>query len=160
MTPGIWAGFGPIAQWPVLYMSDKCMVVEKLLDELLDACQGLSRNCLFKPQLQPAIIVDCLYKGWSAWEDNILYHLLMPLRLSPGHAFHLELSATGEMPVRNSCLCMKLECTCSRQWLVGDMLCFLHHPEDELRRRQESSLLHTLCTDSYLNVEETIHSPW
>lgn len=37
------------------------------------------------------------------------------------------------------------------------MLCFLHHSEEKLRREQETSLLHThtLCTGSYLNVEET-----
>ncbi|CAN8214168.1 unnamed protein product [Coccothraustes coccothraustes] len=35
------------------------------------------------------------------------------------------------------------------------MLCFLHHPEQELRRKQEPSLLHTLCTGSYLDVEKT-----
>uniref|UniRef100_A0A8B9BJ06 Mab-21-like HhH/H2TH-like domain-containing protein n=1 Tax=Anser brachyrhynchus TaxID=132585 RepID=A0A8B9BJ06_9AVES len=142
-------------QWPAPYMADKCKVVEELVEELLGACQGLSRNCLFNPWLQPAIGVGCLYKGWSAWEDNILYRLLMPLRPPPRHAFHPELGAEGETPARKPGLRVELECACVREQLVGDMLCFLHHPEDELRRRQEPSLLRTLCTNSYLNVEKT-----
>ena len=106
--------------------------------------------------MQPAIGVGCLYKGWSAWEDNILCHLLMPLRPPPGHTLHPELGAAGETPARNSCLRMELECACPRERLVGDMLYFLHHPEDKLRRGQKPSLLRTLCTGSYLDVEETI----
>nr|XP_047908570.1 inositol 1,4,5-trisphosphate receptor-interacting protein-like 1 [Anser cygnoides] len=137
-------------------MADKCKVVEELVDELLVTCRGLSRNCLFKPRLRPAIGVGYLYEGWSAQEDNVLYCLLVLLRPPPRQAFHPELGTAGETPARNSCLHVELECTCAREWLVGDMLCFHHHPEDELWRRQEPSLLHTLCTGSHLNVEETI----
>ncbi|KAI6078607.1 Inositol 1,4,5-trisphosphate receptor-interacting protein-like 1 [Aix galericulata] len=137
-------------------MADECKVVEELVDELLGACQGFSRNT-FKPWLQPAIGMGCLYKGRSAWEDNILYHLLVSLKPPPRHAFHPELGTAVEMPARNLSLRMELECSCVRERLVGDMLCFLYHPKDELRRKQEPSLLHTLCTGSYLNVEETTH---
>lgn len=135
-------------------MADKCKVVEELVDELLGACRGFSRNT-FKPWLQPAIGMGCLYEGWSAWEDNILYHLLVSLRPPPRHAFHPELGTAVEMPARNPSLHMELEYSCVREWLVGVMLYFLYHPKDELRRKQEPSLLHTLCTGSYLNVEET-----
>lgn len=38
--------------------------------------------------------------------------------------------------------------------MVRDMLCFLHNPE-KLRRKQMASLLHTLCTSSYLDVQKT-----
>nr|XP_047936804.1 inositol 1,4,5-trisphosphate receptor-interacting protein-like 1 [Anser cygnoides] len=148
----VWANH---TQWPVLYMADKYKVMEELVEELLGACQRLSRKSLFKPQLQPAIGVGCLYEGWSARQDSVLYHLLVPLRPLPRHAFHPELGVTGETPARNPGLRMELECTCARERLVGDMLCFLHHPEDDLRRRQEPSLLRTLCTGSYLDVEET-----
>ncbi|NXI06524.1 IPIL1 protein, partial [Pachycephala philippinensis] len=34
-------------------------------------------------------------------------------------------------------------------------LCFLHHSKEELSRSQEPSLLDTLCTGSYLDVEKT-----
>ncbi|XP_047904134.2 inositol 1,4,5-trisphosphate receptor-interacting protein-like 1 [Anser cygnoides] len=142
-------------QWPAPYMADKCKMVEELVDELLGACRGLSMICPFKPQLQPAIGVGCLYEGWSAREDNVLYRLLVPLRPPPGHTFHPELGTVGKTAKRNPALRVELECACVREQLVGDMLCFLHHPEDELSRRQEPSLLRTLCTGSYLNVEET-----
>ncbi|XP_066857493.1 inositol 1,4,5-trisphosphate receptor-interacting protein-like 1 [Anser cygnoides] len=143
------------AQWPTPYMADKCKVVEELVDELLGACRRLSGKSLFKPWLQPAIGVGCLYEGWSARQDSVLYRLLVPLRPLPRHAFHLELGAAGETPAKNPGLRVELECACARERLVGNMLCFLHHPEDKLRRRQEPSLLCTLCTSSYLDVEET-----
>ncbi|KAF1672366.1 Inositol 1,4,5-trisphosphate receptor-interacting protein-like 1, partial [Pygoscelis papua] len=65
-------------------------LVEDLVDELLSACQRFSRSN-FKPRAQPAIGMGCVYEGWSAWEDNVLYCLLMPLKPPPGHASHLEL---------------------------------------------------------------------
>ncbi|KAF1649989.1 UNVERIFIED_CONTAM: Inositol 1,4,5-trisphosphate receptor-interacting protein-like 1, partial [Eudyptes robustus] len=83
------------------------------------------------------------------------YRLLVPLKPRRGHAFHLELGTTGEMPVRNSRLRVELECTCTREPLVEDMLCFVHHPKEELRRSQCPSLLDTLCTGPYLDLEKT-----
>ncbi|NXU24416.1 IPIL1 protein, partial [Thalassarche chlororhynchos] len=65
-------------------------LVEDLVDELLSACQRFSRSN-FKPRLRPAIGMGCVYEGWSAWEDNVLYRLLVPLQPPPGHAFRLEL---------------------------------------------------------------------
>ncbi|NXI93617.1 IPIL1 protein, partial [Psophia crepitans] len=66
-------------------------LVEELADDLLCACQRLSRNT-FKPHLQPAIGVGCAYEhGVGQWEDNVLYRLLVPLQPPPGHAFCLEL---------------------------------------------------------------------
>ncbi|XP_032051081.1 inositol 1,4,5-trisphosphate receptor-interacting protein-like 1 [Aythya fuligula] len=144
-------------QWPAPYMADKCKVVEELVDKLPGACQRLSGESLFTPRLQPAIGVGCFSEDRSTRQDNVLYRLLVPLRPPPGHAFHLELGAEGEMPARKPGLRVELECACTRERLVGDMLCFLHHPEHELRRRQEPSLLRTLCTGSYLDVEETTH---
>ncbi|NWX00501.1 IPIL1 protein, partial [Caloenas nicobarica] len=64
-------------------------LVEDLVEELLSTCQRLSGKT-FKPRLQPAIMVGCVYEGWSAREDNVLYHLLVPLQPPPGHAFCLE----------------------------------------------------------------------
>ncbi|NWH55670.1 IPIL1 protein, partial [Fregata magnificens] len=72
-----------------------------------------------------------------------------------GHAFHLELGTAEEMPARNSRLRVQLECTCTRERLAGEMLCFLHHPEEELRKNQGPSLLGTLCTGPYLDMEKT-----
>jgi len=99
---------------------------------LLCACQKFPRNT-FKPQLQPAIGVGCVYEGWSARKNNALYYLLVPVSPSPGHTFHLELRTLEEMPARNSCLHVHLECMCMREQLVGDAQCFLHGCQDNLR---------------------------
>ncbi|NXQ82081.1 IPIL1 protein, partial [Nyctibius grandis] len=65
-------------------------LVEELVNELLSACQRFSRSN-FKSRLKPAIGVGCVYHDWGAWEDNVLYCLLVPLQPPPGHAFCLEL---------------------------------------------------------------------
>jgi len=49
---------------------------------------------------------------------------------------------------------VELEFTCARQWFLGDVLCFLHHTQNELRQKEKPSLLNTLCKDSYQHVEK------
>ncbi|KAK2538898.1 hypothetical protein Q9233_001819 [Columba guinea] len=44
---------------------------------------------------------------------------------------------------------------CIREGKLGDMLCFIQHPEDELMGHQEASLLQTLCTGPYLDMHKT-----
>ena len=88
-------------------------------------------------------------------QHDAAYCLLVPLKPPCGHAFHLELGTAEEMPARNSRLHVELECTCMRERLVEDLLCFLHHPEEELRKNQGPSLLGTLCTGPYLDMEKT-----
>ncbi|NWS64330.1 IPIL1 protein, partial [Chunga burmeisteri] len=94
--------------------------------------------------------------GWSAWEKNVLYCLLVPLQPPLGHAFRLELGTLEEMLTNNSCLHVQLQCMCRREQLVEDVLCFLHHHEDELKS-QDASLLNTLCTNSYLDMKKTAY---
>ncbi|XP_075357766.1 LOW QUALITY PROTEIN: uncharacterized protein LOC142409895 [Mycteria americana] len=129
-------------------------MVEELVDELLYICRSLSRNT-FMPQLKPAIGVGSAFEGWSPREDDAVYRLLIPLKPPRGHVFHLELGTAEEMSARNCSVHVELECTCLRERLVGDMLCFLHHPEEELRKNQGPSLLGTLCTGPYLDMEKT-----
>ncbi|XP_010169922.2 LOW QUALITY PROTEIN: inositol 1,4,5-trisphosphate receptor-interacting protein-like 1, partial [Antrostomus carolinensis] len=110
----------------------------------------------------PAIGVGSAFEGWSPCEGDAVYRMFVPLKPPRGHTFHLELGTVGEMPVKDSHIRVELECTCAGEGLVEDMLCFLHHPEEELRRKQDPSpkqpmhLLHTLCTGSYLDVEKTV----
>ncbi|NXA26170.1 IPIL1 protein, partial [Ibidorhyncha struthersii] len=73
----------------------------------------------------------------------------------PGHAFHLELGTAEQMPAKHSCLRVELDCTCRSKRLAKDMLCFLHHPKEKLRRNEGASLLGTLCTGPYLDIEKT-----
>ncbi|NXQ13795.1 IPIL1 protein, partial [Peucedramus taeniatus] len=130
-------------------------VIMDLMDELTNIF-GQSLSNSFCPVPQQAIGVGSAFEGWSPHAQDVVYCVLVPLSPPPGHAFHLELETAG-MLQRNFCVCVELLCTCTRERLEEDMLCFLHHPEEELRRNQDPSLLHTLCTGSYLDVKKTVH---
>ncbi|NXK61311.1 IPIL1 protein, partial [Sylvietta virens] len=109
----------------------------------------------FYPVLQRAIGVGSAFEGWSPREQDVVYRVLIPMTSPRGHSFHLELDTAEQMPVRNFRVRVQLECTCTRQQQGENMLCFLHHPEEEVRRNQGPSLLDTLCTKSYLDVHKT-----
>ncbi|XP_069639071.1 inositol 1,4,5-trisphosphate receptor-interacting protein-like 1 [Haliaeetus albicilla] len=140
--------------WPLPNRQRICTVVEELVNDLLCVCRTLSGND-FVPRLQPAVGLGGFQEGQSAHEEDFVYCLIVPLKPPPGHSFHLELGTEGEMLVRNSCVRVELECMCTRERWLGDVICFLHHPEEELMSSQEASLLETLCTGSYLDVEKT-----
>ncbi|XP_069639068.1 inositol 1,4,5-trisphosphate receptor-interacting protein-like 1 [Haliaeetus albicilla] len=145
---------GRISLKRLLDLPESFMMVDKMVDELLHMCQMLSRNS-FMPRLKPAVVLRSALEGWSLCKDDAAYNLLVPLNPPRGHSFHLELGNRGESPARNSRLRVELECTCTREQLVEDMLCFLHHPEEKLRKNQSPSLLGTLCTGPYLDMEKT-----
>ncbi|XP_064316011.1 inositol 1,4,5-trisphosphate receptor-interacting protein-like 1 [Phalacrocorax carbo] len=140
--------------WPLRKRQRECTMVEELVNNLLRVCRILCGNG-FTPRLQPAVGVGGFLKGWNGREEDLVYRLLVPLKPPAGHSFHLELGTEGDMLLRNSCLRVELECMCTRERQLGDMLCFLHHPEDELMSSQEASLLQTLCSGSYLDVQKT-----
>ncbi|XP_065602674.1 inositol 1,4,5-trisphosphate receptor-interacting protein-like 1 [Cyrtonyx montezumae] len=126
-------------------------------EEDSEAKEDSNSNETFMPWPQQVIGVACVHEGWSKPRENILYSLLVPLRPPPRHTFHLELGNAEEMSARKCCVCMELECSCERERLVGDTLCFLHHTQDELSGKQEPSLLDSLCMGSYLHGEKTAH---
>ncbi|XP_056349397.1 inositol 1,4,5-trisphosphate receptor-interacting protein-like 1 [Oenanthe melanoleuca] len=141
-------------QLPVLDLDKGCSVIMDLMDKLTHVFgQGFSNGFYLVPQR--AIGVGSTFEGWSPSAQDLVYCVLVPLSPPPGHAFHLELDAAGVLQ-RNCCVRVALLCTCMREQLGEDMLCFLHHSE-ELRRKQDPSLLHTLCTGTYLDVEKTVH---
>ncbi|XP_075008570.1 inositol 1,4,5-trisphosphate receptor-interacting protein-like 1 [Calonectris borealis] len=146
--------FAKRIQWPVQNLAYRSLVVEELVGDLLRVFQELLSNSFF-PVLQPAIGVRSAFEGWSPRKEDVIYHLLVPLEPPRGHAFHLELGTVGERPAKDSYVRVELECTCRREQLGENMLCFLHHPEEELRRNQGPSLLGTLCTGSCLDVQKT-----
>ncbi|NXD89051.1 IPIL1 protein, partial [Halcyon senegalensis] len=92
--------------------------------------------------------------AWNVQEHSIAYCLLVTLHPPLGHTFSLERDFTKQLPPTCPGIHVDLECLCSREQLVGDMSCFLHHPEDKLPSDQSSHLLRTLCTRSYLDVEK------
>ncbi|XP_076199563.1 inositol 1,4,5-trisphosphate receptor-interacting protein-like 1 [Aptenodytes patagonicus] len=146
--------FAKRIQWSVQNLASRSQVVEELVDDLLRVFKMLLSDSFF-PVLKPAIGVGSAFEGWNPREDDVVYRLLVPLKPPRGHAFHLELGSAGRIPVKDSCVRVVLECTCTREQLVGDRLCFVHNPEEELRRNQDPSLLSALCTGSYLDVEKT-----
>ncbi|KAM4782215.1 uncharacterized protein ACIQIH_005685 [Cyanocitta cristata] len=109
----------------------------------------------FYPVPQEAIGVGSAFEGWSPREQDVVYRMLVPLNPPPGHAFHLELNSAGQMAARTFRVRVELVCTCEREQLGEKLLCFLHHSQKELRWKQKPSLLETLCTGSYLDVEKT-----
>ncbi|NXR68976.1 IPIL1 protein, partial [Rhadina sibilatrix] len=109
----------------------------------------------FYPGLQRAIGVGSAFEGWSPREQDVVYRVLIPMTPPRGHSFHLELESAGQRLVRNFRVRVQLECTCTREQQGQNMLCFLHHPQEELRSNQDPSLLDTLCTDTYLDVHKT-----
>ncbi|KAM6360333.1 inositol 1,4,5-trisphosphate receptor-interacting protein-like 1 [Alca torda] len=144
--------FAKHMRWAVQSMAYSSQVVEELVSDLLTALQERFSNSFF-PALQPAIGVSSAFEGWSPHGHDAVYRLLVPIKPPQGHTFHLELGTAGEMPAKN-CVRVELECTCTRDPSVENVLCFLHHPEEALSRNQVLSLLDTLCTGSYLDVEK------
>ncbi|KAK2538919.1 hypothetical protein Q9233_001836 [Columba guinea] len=140
--------------WPLPNREETCHVVEDLVNDLLCVCRVFSGN-EFMPRLQPAFGLGGFLESQSGHGEDLVYRLVVPLKPPPGHSFHLELGTEGEKPLRNSRLRVELECMCIRERKLGDMLCFIHHPEDELMGHQEASLLQTLCTGPYLDIEKT-----
>ncbi|XP_074442897.1 inositol 1,4,5-trisphosphate receptor-interacting protein-like 1 [Larus michahellis] len=141
--------------WPLTNrQGGVCVVVEQVVNDLLCFCRILSGNA-FMPRVQPVVGVGTFRDSQSADGGDLVYRLLVPLKPPPGHSFHLELGSKKDKLVRNTRLRVELECMCRRERWLGDMLCFLHHSEDKLMTVQEASLLQTLCTDAYLDVQKT-----
>lgn len=107
------------------------------------------------PRLQMPRGVSMAFEGNSLADGNIVYRLLVPLGPPPAHTFHLEQDPEGESGARNSRIRVQLHCTCAREQPVGDMPCFLHDRKRKLWRERMPSLLPTLCTDSYLDLQKT-----
>ncbi|XP_065694443.1 inositol 1,4,5-trisphosphate receptor-interacting protein-like 1 [Patagioenas fasciata] len=145
---------GEYPLWPLPYRKETCTVVEDLVNDLLCVCRVLSGN-EFMPRLQPAFGLGGFLESQSALGEDFVYRLLVPLKPPPGHSFHLELVTEAEMLLRYYRLRVELECMCIREQKLGDMLCFIHHPENELMDHQEASLLQTLCTGPYLDMQKT-----
>ncbi|XP_041328460.1 inositol 1,4,5-trisphosphate receptor-interacting protein-like 1, partial [Pyrgilauda ruficollis] len=141
-------------QWPVQDLQRGCEWTTDLMDQCSLYFQRVLSNS-FYPVLQRAIGVGSAFEGWSPREQDVVYRLLIPMTPPRGHSFHMELDSAGQRHVRNFRVRVQLECTCTREQQAEDMLCFLHHPEEELRRNQDPSLLDTLCTGSYLDVQKT-----
>ncbi|XP_071618089.1 inositol 1,4,5-trisphosphate receptor-interacting protein-like 1 [Heliangelus exortis] len=142
-------------QWPAEDLIEDGDTVKSIVQALVLVFQNITLEG-FQPVLKLPIGVGSAFEGWSHREEDIVYRLFVPLSPPNGHTFHLELVDTeGEKMERNFRIHVKLMCTCASK--PQEILCFLHHPEEELRRNQKPSLLESqvFCTGSYLDVNKT-----
>ncbi|XP_065492812.1 inositol 1,4,5-trisphosphate receptor-interacting protein-like 1 [Caloenas nicobarica] len=138
-------------QRPVQNWDRECEAVKNLVERFL----FVFKYVVFKPWyplLEKAIEVGSAFEGWSPREEDITYRLLVPLKPPRGHIFHLEQDPVW--PTRNFRIRVELVCTCEMEQPAGETRCFLHDPEEEQRGREGPSILHDLCTDSYLDVQK------
>ncbi|XP_040438307.1 inositol 1,4,5-trisphosphate receptor-interacting protein-like 1 [Falco naumanni] len=140
---------------PMHDLPDTCKALKELVGDLLKVCQILCKRS-FMPEPYPATGEEGARETWSVHGNSITYRLPVFLWPPPGHSFTLEPDTAGQLPEEQPNIRVELECVCLRQQLLGDTLCFLHHPEDQLPRDQRSRLLHTLCTHSCLDVEKIV----
>ncbi|XP_064032452.1 inositol 1,4,5-trisphosphate receptor-interacting protein-like 1 [Pogoniulus pusillus] len=138
-------------EWPVEKMLSRSPVVMQVVDNLVQVMQEQLSNS-FMPMLQPPIGVGSTFEGWSPYEaDDVIYHLLLPLKPPTGHDFHLQWVNRGPSPARDSLIRVEVQCSCG----VPNMLCFLHSSTKQLKTmKQVPSTLDRLCTGSYLDVEK------
>ncbi|XP_066406817.1 inositol 1,4,5-trisphosphate receptor-interacting protein-like 1 [Molothrus aeneus] len=142
--------------WPVEDLERGCSVIAEMMESLMCVFVDSMSNS-FYPVPQEAIGVGSAFEGWSPGDWDGVYHVLVSLNAPPGHAFQLELNSAGQVAARTFSVRVELVCTCQKEQLGEEPLCFLHHSQKELRRKQKRSLLGTLCTGSYLDVEKTSH---
>ncbi|XP_063011847.1 inositol 1,4,5-trisphosphate receptor-interacting protein-like 1 [Melospiza melodia melodia] len=143
-------------EWPVEALVRACSAIPEMMESLTHVFVDSVSNS-FYPVPQEAIGVGSAFEGWSPHDWDGVYHVLVPLNPPPGHTFHLELNSTGQVADRTFNVCVELVCTCEKEQVEEKPLCFLHHSRKELRRKQKCSLLETLCTGFYLDVEKTSH---
>ncbi|XP_038009669.1 inositol 1,4,5-trisphosphate receptor-interacting protein-like 1 [Motacilla alba alba] len=143
-------------KWPVEDLERGCSVTAELMKSFSRVFVDSASNS-FYPVPQEAIGVGSAFEGWSPRDWDGVYRVLVPLDPPPGHAFELELNSEGQMAARTFSVRVELVCTCRMEQLDEKFLCFLHYSRKELRRKQQRSLLETLCTGSYLDVEKTSH---
>ncbi|KAM7057138.1 inositol 1,4,5-trisphosphate receptor-interacting protein-like 1 [Acridotheres tristis] len=141
-------------QGPMKAVERGCSVTAELMESFTRVFVDSVSNS-FYPVPEEAIGVGSAFEGWSPCEWDGVYRVVVPLNPPPGHTFHLELSSAGQMAARNFSVRVELVCTCRREQLGEKLLCLLHHSQEELWQEQKRSLLETLCTGSYLDVEKT-----
>ncbi|OXB57262.1 hypothetical protein ASZ78_007522 [Callipepla squamata] len=123
-----------------------------LVNILIDIAQIVVSDT-FLPVPERSFVVGSTYEGWGLPMEETVFRFLVSLKPPRGHIFHLELGTTRELPIKNSRIRVELKCTCGQEQDLK-MLCFLHTSADELRN-QQPSLLDTLCSGPYLDVEKT-----
>ncbi|XP_053257496.1 inositol 1,4,5-trisphosphate receptor-interacting protein-like 1 [Podarcis raffonei] len=139
-------------------LTSMCDFVETFVNDLLEACRGALPYQNTLPVLENCIGVDSAFEGWHTQKPSKAFRVLVPVLPPKGHSFHIETSESEGAPSTHGHILVETECVCKRERLLGDVVCFLHHPEQELSSdKQGIFLIHVLCTSFHLDVEKTIH---
>ncbi|XP_065611717.1 inositol 1,4,5-trisphosphate receptor-interacting protein-like 1 [Cyrtonyx montezumae] len=142
----------PESFWPNQHLKKHGEDILRMVNVLINIGHIVVLDTFF-PIPERSFMMGSTYEGWSLLEEETVFCLLVSMKPPRGHIFFLEVDTTQELPVKNSCIRVQLKCTCGREQNLK-MLCFLHTSADELKD-QQPSLLDTLCTGPYLDVEKT-----
>lgn len=138
-------------------LSTMCDFVESFVNDLLEECQNVLPYQNTLPLLQNCIGVDSAFEGWYTHKKAKAFSVLLPLLPPKGHSFHLETSDSEGILNKHGHILVETECMCKRERLLGDVVCFVHHPKEAMSSDKEGAfLVHVLCTSSHLDVHKTI----
>uniref|UniRef100_A0ABM5EQ82 Inositol 1,4,5-trisphosphate receptor-interacting protein-like 1 n=1 Tax=Pogona vitticeps TaxID=103695 RepID=A0ABM5EQ82_9SAUR len=132
-------------------LNSTCDFVTSFVDRLLEACRRALPDQNALPLLENCIGVGSAFEGWHT-QLSKTYTVLVPVLPPRGRSFQIETSDPEGTLSRHGRILVKMECTCKRERLLGDVVCLLHHP-----KRQPSDGTQVLCTGSLLDAEKTIH---
>ncbi|KAM7153304.1 inositol 1,4,5-trisphosphate receptor-interacting protein-like 1 [Macrochelys suwanniensis] len=132
-----------------------CEFVAGLVSSLLETCRVLTYQT-FLPQLGNCIGVASTFEGWCPHRDPKAYRVLVPLLPPKGHSFRLEMEKAEGTLEKPGHILVELECVCKRERLLRDVLCLLHHAEEDVSDNKQGPFrVHILCTSSHLDVGKT-----
>lgn len=137
-------------------LTDMCDFVTSFVNDLLEACWNDLPYQNTLPPLANCIGVDSAFEGWHTQESKA-FSILVPVMPPKGYSFHVETSDCEGTSSKHGHILVEMECICKRERLLGDVVCFLHHPEQKLNEDEQGPfLMHVLCTSSHLDVDRTI----
>lgn len=87
-------------QWPVENLQTGCEGTMALMGNFTTVARCVLRRTFFLV-LQGAIGFGNAFEGWSALEEEMVYHVLLPLTPPRGHTFPLECDTDEQRPSRN-----------------------------------------------------------
>ncbi|XP_003229308.1 inositol 1,4,5-trisphosphate receptor-interacting protein-like 1 [Anolis carolinensis] len=136
-------------------LKSMCDFVESFVNDLLEEGRKALPHQNTLPLMETCIGVGSAFEGWHTQQLSKPFTVLVPLLPPKGHSFQIESSDAQGGPGKHGHILVEMDCVCKRERLLGDVVCFLHHPDRELSE-EGAFLLHILCTSSHLDVGKTV----
>ncbi|KAJ7305249.1 hypothetical protein JRQ81_011162 [Phrynocephalus forsythii] len=137
-------------------LESMCDFVTSFVNDLLEACRRALPYQNTLPLLENCIGIGSAFEGWHT-QVSQTYTVLVPALPPKGLSFWVETGDFEGSLSGHGHISVEMDCMCKRERLLGDVVCFLHHPEREPSdAKQGAFLMHALCTSSHLDVEKTI----